>query len=68
MTSPLVALLLLASSLAVLWTGGRQEAELARAARRSANWFSESVSSGGTPRRRVRTVQSQWASCGSCVL
>ena len=34
MTSPLVALLLLASSLAVLWTGGRQEAELARAARK----------------------------------
>ena len=33
-TSPLVALLLLASSLAVLWTGGRQEAELARAARK----------------------------------
>ena len=33
-TSPLVAFFLLASSLAVLWTGGRQEAELARAARK----------------------------------
>tara|TARA_Y100000590_G_scaffold104171_1_gene118566 strand:- start:22028 stop:22639 length:612 start_codon:yes stop_codon:yes gene_type:complete len=34
LTSVAVALLLLSSSLAVLWTGGRQEAELARAARK----------------------------------
>ena len=56
-TSPLVALLLLASSLAVLWTGGRQEAELAACGKDPLTGLANRFQ-GGTPedakRSRVR--------------